>query len=252
MANSYSTIGVQVHSDAEFVELARRAATEGEALVTARGAYGRLTDTSGAELWVQVVDGDLVGLAPHFAGDTAFRLRVAERIQRGTDSPLDGAFYAFAPLDDEAGLEDDLGTFPVVFDIPDGGAHDDLVLPAVIDVQLAAFAHGAEFHRDDDAYRASQGDEMTFAVESFIPSGTFVEGDNPPSAMAILTGRVLDTRELTNGWSGATFRWARVRTLGGELDVVADPEIVTGEATVGGVVQGEFWISGRLPPSQDR
>jgi head-tail adaptor len=70
--------------------------------------------------------------------------------------------------------------------------------------------------------------------------------------MALFTGRVLDTGELTNGWSGATFLWARVRTLGGEVDVVADPEIVTGDATVGGVAQGEFWMSGRLPSGQGR
>jgi hypothetical protein len=247
MANSYSTIGAVVRTEDEFVGLARRAATEGDALATGRGAYYRLTDASGAELWAQVLaGGDLVGLAPHFAGRTTFRLRLSERVERDTDSPLDGAFLAWAPHDDDDDTLVDDGMFPVVFDIPDGGAHDALALPAVIDVQLAAFAHEVEFHSDDAEYAASQDDEIKFAAESFIPSGTFVDDDTPPSAMAAFSGHVLDTRELTNGWTGSTFLWARVRTLGGEIDVVADPEIVTGSAAVGGVVQGEFWLSGQL------
>ncbi|HLC10530.1 MAG TPA: hypothetical protein VJL56_01645 [Candidatus Bathyarchaeia archaeon] len=39
---------------------------------------------------------------------------------------------------------------------------------------------------------------------------------------------VQDTSQLTNPVTGQPFFWARVRTLGCELDVVADPAIVKG------------------------
>jgi hypothetical protein len=41
-----------------------------------------------------------------------------------------------------------------------------------------------------------------------------------------------------------------VRTLGGTVDMVADPESVEGEPTVGGAVQGSFWLSGRVVQEQ--
>jgi hypothetical protein len=121
-----------------------------------------------------------------------------------------------------------------------------MTLPAVTEVQLAAFAHTCACHADDEAFAASQDSDMRFAPESFIPSGTFDDGD-VASAIALFTGHVVETEELTNGWTGERFRWARVRTLGGEVDVVADPEIVEGTPIAGGVIEGTFWLSGQLP-----
>jgi hypothetical protein len=253
MANAYSTIGADTSTDEEFTELARRATTEGELVRTARGEYYRMTDSSGAELWAQVDnDNQFVGLAPHFAGTARFRLRLTASIERATDSPLDGAFHAWVPDDDpgeEEAADPEGGAFPVIFDIPDGGAHEQLRLPALLDVQLAAFAHECTFHANEDAYLESQADEeLKFAPESFVPAGMFgEESDEPPSAMALLSATVGDTRELANGWTGQRFRWARASLLGGELDIVADPEIVEGEPVAGGVVDGTFWLSGRLP-----
>jgi hypothetical protein len=37
-----------------------------------------------------------------------------------------------------------------------------------------------------------------------------------------------------------------VRTLGGEVDMFADPDLLTGYLTKGGIVSGSFWLSGRL------
>lgn len=42
------------------------------------------------------------------------------------------------------------------------------------------------------------------------------------------------------------FCWAKVRTLGGEMDVVADPQILEGFLVKDGVVSGSFWLSGRI------
>lgn len=57
---------------------------------------------------------------------------------------------------------------------------------------------------------------------------------------------MLSTALLTNPATGARFLWAKVRTLGGEADVVADSEVLRGTVVEGGVVFGSFWLSGRL------
>jgi hypothetical protein len=62
----------------------------------------------------------------------------------------------------------------------------------------------------------------------------------------MFTGTVVDAERLVNEYSGGDFWHARVRTLGGEVDVVADPQAIEGELVPGGIAQGLFWLSGRL------
>ena len=178
------------------------------------------------------------------------RVRLESRVERG-DDPADGGFYAWSLADTESkDLEDEI--YPFVFDVPDYGLHHALELPAMVNVQLAAFAHEAEAYPDEDAYRSAQQqkyDGPGFAAESFIPSGLFQPGGEEtshPEAFAILSGTVLRAETLVNPAGGASFHWAKVRTLGGEVDLVADPEVLVGELSEGGVISGTFWLSGRI------
>ena len=97
----------------------------------------------------------------------------------------------------------------------------------------------------------SQGNGIKFASESFIPSGLFTAGPqgknkHPPQAQAIFSGRVIATQRLTNPVTNQKFYWARVHVLGGEIDIVADPQVVEGTVVEDGIVSGTFWLSGRI------
>src|SRR5207302_6095588 len=87
------------------------------------------------------------------------------------------------------------------------------------------FAHEIKVYEKKEALRAS-GSRM--AVESCIPSGTFrlqSQGGgpiDPPESEVIYHGRVLETAMLTNPFTHLSFHWTRIRTLGGEVDLVAD------------------------------
>jgi hypothetical protein len=247
MASHLSDIGFQLETDEDYRQLALRAYDEGEPLATAAGAYVRWAPGGGAELWLQVDEGgDLVGLNPHFGGGSSMRVGLTQRFSRTEESPLDGAFHAWA---NPGGDDPHEGDYPFVFDAPDYGLHDSVSLPSVARVQLAAFAHELQSFEGDEAYSRSQAGEVKFAPESFIPSGLFsAEGQStePPQAFAIFTGHVLDTDIVQNPVTGNGFCWARVRTLGGELDVVADPALLNGPMIRGGVVSGAFWLSGRI------
>jgi hypothetical protein len=65
-------------------------------------------------------------------------------------------------------------------------------------------------------------------------------------AFAVLSGRVLRTQRHENPITAAAFLSARIRTLGGELDAVVEPDVVKGKIVPDGVVTGSFWLSGRL------
>jgi hypothetical protein len=50
----------------------------------------------------------------------------------------------------------------------------------------------------------------------------------------------------TNEHTGRRFWAGRVRTLGGEIDVVADPELVGDEPTPEAIISVGGWIAGRV------
>src|SRR5262249_38859458 len=101
----------------------------------------------------------------------------------------------------------------------------------------------------DAAYDAAPGDGPRLAAEAFIPSGLFSPDGGArrsPEAHAVLAGHVLAAEQRTNPHSGAAFHWMHVLTLGGTLDVGADPGLAGEIPVVGGVLTGSFWLSGRL------
>ena len=244
-ANHWSSIGFPLQTGIAILELAARAAKNGVPIEAGRGTYIRWSAGVGAELWAQTDrDGNLMGLNPHFSGDAKLRVRLEDRILYPGAPVLDGAFYGWANPD---GARAEGGDCPLVFDTPDYELHRLLELPVVMDVQLSAFARELHAFRDEAEFYASKWGE-SFAAESFVPSGLFeaAEGGDPPQPYAIFTGYVVGTSLLTNPVTGAAFYWARVSTLGGEVDVVADPEVLEGTLVEGGVVCGWFWLSGRL------
>ena len=241
MHSHMSSIGFPFSTNEEFADLAMTAATQGEPVQVSGGMYYRWSPGAGVELWAQAdQDGRLIGLNPHFNEAARMGVGLINPIARERDSALDGAFYGWA---DPAENAPDNGEYPFAFDLPDFKRHDRLALPAIVNVQIAAFAHTLTVFESEEAFHARGSDEMKMAAESCIPSGTF---SSPPKSTVIFNGHVLEAAQLTNPHTQQMFWWARVRTLGGEFDVVADPEIVESAIIQGGVIGGSVWLSGRI------
>lgn len=247
MPSHLSSIGIGVKTEDEFNEFVFQAADTGTKIETNNGSYIRWSSGAGSEAWIQVSqENELIGMNPHFSGNAVMQVGIIKRIEDEAYSPMDGAFYGWAGSSDD-NPED--GYYPFVFDVPDYLLYSNLSLPIVVNVQLAGFAHELQAFESEEHYKASQTEEPKFASESFIPAGLFTpdgESTQPPQAYAIFSGYVLQTARLTNPATGGTFYWAHVRTLGGEVDVVADPEVISGELTKDGIIQGTFWLSGRI------
>lgn len=246
MPSHLSSLGFSVKTREDFSALAMQAAREGKIVeVPGQGSYTVWAPGEGIELWVQIdQQGQLIGLNPHFNGKAVMPVGLTRRVLRSDDSELDGAFYAWAAPEDDP----EMGLYPFAFDAPDYRMYDALHLPQLANAQLAAFAHEIKAYKNEEALRAT-GKRM--AAESCIPSGTFRPGPmggriDPPESRVIYYGYVLETALLTNPVTRRTFYWARIRTLGGEVDLVADPEIVKGTIVKDGIVGGQFWLSGRL------
>ena len=242
MVNHFSTVGIPVSSEADFMKYANLVFESGKKVKAPGGTYLLLKMGNGIELWGQLnTQGEMIGLNPHYEGTAVSTIRLLERVEDPTDTVLDGRVHSEA----EPGKD---GTFayPFVFDMPNIAAQK-IKYPVIREVQLAAFAHELSVYANEEEYNNGQETEAKFASEFFIPSGLFGgDGEGGPSSMGLFGGRVLAAEKLRNPYSDAYFYYAKVKTLGGEFDVVADPELVTEEIREGNIISGSFWLTGKL------
>ena len=250
MPNHLTTLGFPVTTEKDFRHYVFLASEFGQKRESPNGSYTMWALGNGIELWVQTnLHKRILGMNPHFSGHSRMKVGLSRRIARNNQSILDGALYAWADPSDEQDVES--GSYPFVFDLPDYDLYSDISIPGPATLQLAAFAHELQGFASEEDYYADQEGGLTFAAESFIPSGlftSFTEGGASErlEAQAFFSGHVLVTQVLTNPVTSQRFYWARVRTLGGEVDVVADPQVVRGKVVKGGIVKGDFWLSGRI------
>jgi hypothetical protein len=253
LPNHFAALGFAVAGEADLARLAEHAAHEGELHPAHGGAYVRWSPGGGIELWLQVMIGaeahDIVGLTPFFLGESRQLLGLVEAVPPPPEAPLEGGFRAIVNpheehLDGGAGL---------LFDVADAGRYHGLPLPVRAEVALAGFAHQLVAYPSEGAFRAAQP-EFKLAIGRFdalslpaeAPPGT------PPLAEVRWTGQVLASELRENPFSGGHFVWARLKVPGCEVEIVADPELVesvSGEAgrlVPGGVVDGIFWVCGRI------
>lgn len=241
----FSALGVRVATEAEQVELADYLYTRGEGQRSRGGWYYSLGDGDGVELWLELRgEKSFVAIHPHLSGPTRRRVGLGAAVDR------DGVAGFSGWANPEPGRPE-AGSSPILFNVPDFRLLPAWSLPAEAVVQLAAFGETLEFFDDDDAYLAAQAErELKWGRQSFAALGTFAAETEPgrSPASALLGGSVREWQLRKNQLTRNEYLWARVETLGGELDVVADPKEVARSPVAGGIVFGRFWLSGRFPP----
>ena len=216
--------------------------------------YLRYSSEEGAELWIQQHRGRrYLGCNPHFAGESRVEVRITS-LHTAPDYPLDGSVHVWvSPVDKTDDPDEPQGCYPARIDIPDYCTIADCLRPdQVVTMQIAAFAHHLDIFADEAAFDAAQEEEPNFASEFFIPSGLFSPHDegSPEAeafvmrAEAIMAGTVLKSEVRTNSMTGEKFYALSVQTYGATYDVVATTEF--GPITEGNIVQGNFWLSGRI------
>ncbi|HEX8733742.1 MAG TPA: hypothetical protein VF721_00330 [Pyrinomonadaceae bacterium] len=245
--SNLSDIGFPVRGEQDVNDVIMKVLENVREIPCPRGSYYKFADASGAAIYLQAnASQELIGFNPHFEGKSRRAVSLTEAIEKES-SELDGAFHAWANPQNE---NYETGDYPFVFDVPDFRTHNNLNFPQNCEVQLTAFA-SSEFgiFKSEQDYDESQESEIKFAAKSFVPSGLFnldADKSQPPLAFGVFTGEIKEFELKTNQLTGEKFYWFLVETLGGEIDVVADPKLVTVEPNIGGYLHGQFWLSGRL------
>ncbi len=249
--SNLSDIGFPVQSEQDVNVLITETIKRVESIECPQGFYLRFADASGAEIYLQGnLEQELIGFNPHFAGKSRRKVGVTKAIERDS-SKLDGGFHAWADPSD-ADVETS-GEYPFVFDVPDFRTIQISQFPQIYEIQLTAFAsNDFRIFADEKEYDESQMSEPKYSSKSFVPSGLFNfnsenwDENQPPRPIGIFVGEVKEFELKTNELSNEKFYWFLVDTLGGEVDVVADVKLVPNEPRIGGIVSGQFWLSGKI------
>ena len=237
MVNHFDCVGFDIADAEAYVDFTRWVLANAPA--TTDPASGRSetvwTDASGARFSVQVGAGPaLVGSRPSYAGRTRLPFRAGRWVR---EDMIVGEVMA-----------GDQAVYPLAVEIEDPVVASRLSLPDVRAVEATAFAEVLSVYADEDAFRAAQTSEPRFAPLALVPSGLVSADGEPrePRAEILMNGRVGAALPRRNAKTGRTFWHAAVRTLGGDLDLVAAPEQAPDGLSRGNVVSGSFWLVGRL------
>ncbi|MDZ4789626.1 MAG: hypothetical protein SGJ17_00200 [Hyphomicrobiales bacterium] len=273
MSDHFGVIGFKAGSAEELAGLlATLPETGADPRACGPGYYYRWQSDAGPELWIHMQREaaaastenseerlTIVGVTPFFSGEGRVTVRVMTLRQRPTDNAFEGA--AFAEI--EPGPKPHQCATVALFDLIDYACETDRQTPFIASAQIAAFPHDIAVFVDESAFNASQqGQDVKFAAKSFFASGLFAPlGDDPEGAptyhdpdgpdfrapaKAYLTGVIAKSETRRNSVTGQSFRWALINTLGGAMDVVASESQFRGDLRPGMIVQGEFWLCGRL------
>lgn len=249
--SNLSDIGFPVSGDEDINEMIISVMKDAQELPCPGGFYLRFSDESGAQMFLQGnKDQELIGFNPHFDGKSRRKVGLTQAIERDS-SPLDGGFHAWAnPENDDF---ESSGEYPFIFDAPDYRTVGHIDFPGVCEIQLTAFAsNDFQIFESEEDYFASQESEVRLSAKSFVPGGLFSFGEdedfdiNVVRPIAMFTGEIKEFEIKTNSLTGEKFYHFLVETLGGEIDVVADIKLIPETPKIGGIVNGQFWLSGRL------
>jgi hypothetical protein len=245
--SNLSNIGFPAQTGKDYGQLIALVATDGEKIPSEKGVYLKYTDPSGAELYCQInKKNEILGMNPHYNGKSKFPVSLTSKVER-SESALDGAFHAWAaPVKKD---DPESGAYPFVFDLPDFYTLPAFNFPHYTDIQLAAFAQNEfELFSSEEAFTESRKEGIKFGSKSFISIGLFSnkEDNVSPEAYALLNGIIIEWERKTNKNTGKDFYWLLTETLGGVIDVIADPSLIKKEPEKGWIVSGEFWLSGRI------
>jgi hypothetical protein len=239
VSSHFAVLGLNVHSGEELAGLVEAVLGTGELVEASPGGGDLLwTDPSGAALLLEMTGTSVSGVLPFFSGGGLVPVRGIALV------PDDPDIATMEVLDERGELY-----YPVAAELVDRGA-----LRAgggTLDHAAVAFTGLAEsitVFPDAAAFEAADG---KLDPGAFVPSGLFVaDGDQTPTAHALVNGTVLAAELRTNELSGLPFLRMTLATLGMDaLEVVAAQTDVEGVPQPGSVVQTTVFLTGRLAPA---
>lgn len=248
MPSIFDNLGFDVHSEERLHALNYLAFLNGQPYFIPDGSYNRLDMGGGIEIWGQTDPlSRLQGINVHFRSTTTQVIGLTRRFT-SPDNPLDGSFEAWInpEFDEGEGAPTFYGDYPLIFDAPCFRFYENLELPVLARIQLAAYARWVEFLEDDKEGITIPGvNNFTLSPNYFIPTGAFneVEDDNPTPEVEF-GGTILRSSLLINKGYKKQFYKVTVQTYSMDIDLFIASELINQSLMPGTVLVGSYWLTG--------
>ncbi len=187
------------------------------------------------EFWLDTDENDNVeSFEIHYAGDGKITVNYIEWLDE------DDSIFKLLNCEVHTNIDCEI---PMNIMIPDAAMTDCLEDGDVLTVQAACFAESLEvvLPEEDESDDTDDG--------SMIPCGTFdIDGDPDfeQSPHIIMQGTVRFAEKRVNSYSGESYYYIRLECLGMVYDVLAAIDALEDTPAEGTVLDGVFWVSGRL------
>jgi hypothetical protein len=246
-----SSVGFPDRNVVDMYNVYSQMCEHGEVFPTKNAKYLRWLVDEKLELWTKFKDNvPQAFVHSYYAGDARMTVALLEKTPRQKEHFSDGAFLCRSSGSGGAGWF--AGGLAFVFDTPDFHRYEDLQLPCLATVQLTACAFGVHGFADEEEFdEAFPADEEGYCwgYKHFVPNHMLEprgeDGELQPPG-AVLAGFVRDEGIITNPITGLEFCWAKVDTIGGEVDVVCSPDRLHGYLVKDGLASIDCYLYGRL------
>jgi hypothetical protein len=240
-----AALGFDPESQVSLQAYARRALDSQSEMQCRGGSYVPLDCGDQIQLWFQRnPEGQIIAVEPHLAAPPHFATSLVRQVRHDGAPLLSGGFICYM-LGNPKNLKH--GRFPIVFDDPAFGLDLPTTLPIYRNVQLIAYALRVTAYPTLAAFK--QYRTINFGPEQIQSHGIWAKravlADSPPSRIT-MTARVLSFSKRRNPLTGGQYVWARVRTRGQVLDLVARPNAVLGTLRQGGILVAVCDLCGRV------
>jgi len=249
----YDSIGLGYSEISELFEYVKLLLEDSVAHPCAKGFYLQKSYDCGMEFWAHCDHTKTIrGYTPFYRGKSEYVLGLKEEFIRPGDTDFEGSILGWAEPDPDG----DHGLCPVVFDVLGRKLHSPLQFPFESAVKMCAFAVSVDIFDSPEAYERTQTHEIKFDCEAFFPGDLLLDKPRdphePPSSCAVINGRILEFRKITNPVTSQDFYWILAKTAGGIMDMVTKCGTYTSDPRVGGVITGGFWLCGQIMDPQIR
>ena len=186
------------------------------------------------------------GMTIFHRGASDITVKLDRSMALSKQNPLDGVCLAY--LDDRNGKG---RPAPFVFEQL-GFAADRFTQSIRARVQILGLAQKAWAYASEKEYLAATPGKRLIGRGAL----TMVEPDDvkdaglryktKPATLWLVTGEIRRSIRMTNPLTGASYAWVLLATDRGEIDLVASPEVIEGDISVGHIMQTVATMTGRI------
>lgn len=245
MTTPLASVGFKTFSPEESLQLATVVAEKGQRIGTAAGYYVALTTETGSQLWAKLDEQNRpYAITPHYQGQSRNTVLLAQRIKY-SNKPLDGRFLCWVnPNHNTPGIGGLPGDYTIIFESPDYAYYSFMEVPCHATVQFTATARDMAVFSSVEDY--NNYPNRICNVSTVMNSSTTAGSEPAYHPEIYLCGTVEETKVLENPLTHYYFQWALVKVGNGYFDVCADTAMLESPMAKGGVIAGNFYVSGKL------